>query len=82
LADSSNGGTVTKILIFTDIHPYPGFPPCCKRRQKRLDIFFGGMLIKVALNEYSFSITGGGAESIKELGKTQGKTTALPLHGE
>jgi len=40
------------------------------------------MLIKVSLNEYSFSITGGGAESIKKISKIQGKITALPLHGE
>jgi hypothetical protein len=36
------------------------FHPAAKEGQKRLDIFFTGMLIKVSLNEYSFSITGGG----------------------
>jgi hypothetical protein len=36
------------------------------KRQKRLDIFFTGMLIKVALNEYSFSSTGGGAGLLKK----------------
>ncbi len=52
------------------------------RDQKRLDIFFTGMLIRVALNEYSFRMAGGSVEPVKKLNKIQEKTAALPLHGE
>jgi hypothetical protein len=43
--------TLTRVLVFH---------PAAEEGQKRLDIFFMDMLIKVSLNEYSFSITGDG----------------------
>jgi hypothetical protein len=50
----------SSIFIDTDTHPDTGFPPVAKEGQKRLDIFFAGMLIRIALNEYSFIMAGGG----------------------
>jgi hypothetical protein len=66
------------------IDPLPdsGFPVAAREGQKRLDFFFAGMLIRIALNEYSFRITGDGAALDKKVNKIDGKAAALPFHGE
>jgi hypothetical protein len=43
------------------------------KKEKRLDFFLKGVLIKVALNEYSFRVNGAGAEPTKKINKIKGK---------
>jgi hypothetical protein len=76
------GPYLSFLLLFLPGQREDGANQTLGKRQKRLDIFFAGVLIKVALNEYSFSITGGGAELLKKFSKIQGKAAALPVHGE